>query len=101
MVLQLAMSLGLPFLSLSIQEVRTYPLFHQMLLHQLERFRIEILYSQKVVLYWESKGTGKGCVMTDQGERFEADLVLAADGLHSKSRDVVVGGQGNGKPTKE
>ena len=52
-----------------------------------------------MVLYWESEEKGKGCVMTDQGERFEADVVLAADGLHSRSRDVVLGGQGSGKPS--
>lgn len=75
------------------------PLFHRMMLNQLERLGIEVLYDKKVVLYWESKEKGKGCVMTDQGERFEADVVLAADGLHSKSRDVVLGGQGNGKPS--
>lgn len=75
------------------------PLFHQMLLHQLERFGIEITYSQKVVLYWESVEKGKGCVMTDEGGRFEADVVLACDGLHSKSSSVVVGGQGSGKPS--
>lgn len=75
------------------------PLFHQMLHHQLERFGIKVLYDKKVVLYWESEEKGKGCVMTDQGERFEADIVLAADGLHSKSSEVVLGGQGGGKPS--
>lgn len=75
------------------------PLFHQMLHHQLERFGIEVSYDKKVVLYWESKEQGKGCVMTDQGERYEADVVLAADGLHSRSKDVVLGGQGSGKPS--
>ena len=75
------------------------PLFHQMLHHQLERFGIEIVYGQKVVLYWESEEKGKGCVMTNEGDRFEADIVLAADGLHSRSREVALGGQGSGKPS--
>ena len=37
--------------------------------------------------------------MTDQGQKFEADVVLAADGLHSRSKEVVLGGQGSGKPS--
>lgn len=74
-------------------------LFHQMLHHQLERFGIKVVYDKKVVVYFENEETGKGGVVTDQGERFEGDIVLAADGLHSKSADAVLGGHGSGKPS--
>jgi len=79
--------------------VQMRPLFYMMMHHQIERFNIEVVYGQKAVLYWENKEKRRGCVMTDQGQKFEADVVLAADGLHSRSKEVVLGGQGSGKPS--
>lgn len=61
-----------------------------MLLHQVERLGIEISYNTKVVGYYE-EGDRASCI-ADDGRRFEADIVIAADGVGSKSQKIV-GGQ--------
>ena len=75
------------------------PLFHRMLHRQVQRFDIEITYGKRIVEYYEDSERGVGGVVTDQGEREEADLVIAADGLGSHSQEIVLGGQGKGKPS--
>ncbi|KAK4570506.1 hypothetical protein LTR86_002586 [Recurvomyces mirabilis] len=67
------------------------PLFHAVLHHQVQRFGIEIAYGKRILEYYEDTTRGVGGVVDDRGERIEADLVIAADGLHSHSRDVVLG----------
>ncbi|KAI1489110.1 hypothetical protein F5X96DRAFT_642292 [Biscogniauxia mediterranea] len=68
------------------------PLVYQMFLRQVERLGIKILYGKKVADYYEDELSGKAGVTTDQGEQFEADVVIAADGVGSKSQKLV-GGQ--------
>jgi 2-polyprenyl-6-methoxyphenol hydroxylase-like FAD-dependent oxidoreductase len=75
------------------------PLYHQMLYHQIQRFGIPVVYGQKIVEYYEDAERGVGGVVTEAGEHHEADLVLAADGLASKSQNLVFGGQNKGKPS--
>jgi len=75
------------------------PLFHRTLYHQIQRFGIEVSYDKRVVQYFEDAERGVGGVVTDQGERYEADLVIASDGLGSHSQEIVLGGQGKGKPS--
>ncbi|KAK0640654.1 hypothetical protein B0T16DRAFT_430764 [Cercophora newfieldiana] len=66
------------------------PLVYQMYVNQVKRLGVKIQFGKKVVEYWE-EGNRAG-VVTDQGERFEADVVIAADGVGSKSQKLV-GGQ--------
>jgi 2-polyprenyl-6-methoxyphenol hydroxylase-like FAD-dependent oxidoreductase len=46
---------------------------------------IPVAFGKKVVDYWESLDSAHAGVVTEQGERFEADLVIAADGVGSVS----------------
>lgn len=66
------------------------PLIYRMFLRQVERLGIPIEYCRRVVEYLEE--AEKGVVVTDDGQRYEADLVIAADGVGSKSQKLV-GGQ--------
>lgn len=51
---------------------------------------MKIQFGKKVTEYWEEEN--RAGVVTDQGEHFEADVVIAADGVGSKSQKLV-GGQ--------
>ncbi|KAK4495685.1 hypothetical protein PRZ48_012953 [Zasmidium cellare] len=75
------------------------PLFHAMLYHQLERFGIKVRFGMKVVEYYEDTERRVGGVITDNGEKFEAHLVVAADGLNSKSQSLIPGPAEQAKPT--
>jgi len=66
------------------------PLVYQMYVNQVRRLGVRIEFGKKVIEYWED-GERAG-VLTDEGERFEGDLVVAADGVGSKSQKLV-GGQ--------
>jgi flavin-dependent dehydrogenase len=66
------------------------PLVYQMYVRQVERLGVAIEFGKKVVEYWEEKG--KAGVVTEGGQRYEADVVIAADGVGSKSQKLV-GGQ--------
>ena len=52
---------------------------------------ISVTFGKPVVDYYEDLETGKAGAITDQDERFEADLIIAADGVGSKSWKVVSG----------
>lgn len=75
------------------------PLFHAMLHHQLERFGIQVLHSIRVVEYFEEDNRGIAGVLTEDGQRFEADIVIAADGMHSRSRALVPTATETARPT--
>jgi 2-polyprenyl-6-methoxyphenol hydroxylase-like FAD-dependent oxidoreductase len=68
------------------------PLIYKMFVRQLERLNIPLEFNRRVVDYFEDEKTGKGGCVTDDGKRYEADLVIAADGVGSKSQKLV-GGQ--------
>lgn len=68
------------------------PLVYKMFVHQVERLGINIEYNCRVVDYFEDEASGKGGVVLDDGKRYEADVVIAADGVGSKSQKLV-GGQ--------
>jgi 2-polyprenyl-6-methoxyphenol hydroxylase-like FAD-dependent oxidoreductase len=65
-------------------------LWHKMLWNQIERFGIEVSFGKRVVQYSEDPERGVASVTTDKGERAEADVVLAVDGLNSSSQDIVM-----------
>jgi 2-polyprenyl-6-methoxyphenol hydroxylase-like FAD-dependent oxidoreductase len=66
------------------------PLVYKIFLRQVERLGVEISYNSKVVDYHEEDD--RAACITDDGRRFEADIVIAADGVGSKSQKIV-GGQ--------
>ncbi|ORY68554.1 uncharacterized protein BCR38DRAFT_386193 [Pseudomassariella vexata] len=68
------------------------PLVYKMFVHQVERLGVNIQFGKRVTDYFEDEARGKAGVETDQGERYEADVVIAADGVGSKSQRLV-GGQ--------
>ena len=62
-----------------------------MILDQLDRIRVHIEYGKEVVNYFEDAESGRAGVVLKDGSRHEADLVVAADGLHGKSWALVAG----------
>jgi 2-polyprenyl-6-methoxyphenol hydroxylase-like FAD-dependent oxidoreductase len=68
------------------------PLIYKMFVEQVSRVGINVDFNQKVVEYYEDTEAGKGGVITADGKRYEADMVIAADGVGSKSQ-ALVGGQ--------
>ncbi|EME87343.1 uncharacterized protein MYCFIDRAFT_184415 [Pseudocercospora fijiensis CIRAD86] len=68
------------------------PLIYRMFVRQVEKLGIDIEFNRRVVDYFEDEKTGKGGCVTDDGKRYEADVVIAADGVGSKSQKLV-GGQ--------
>lgn len=56
---------------------------------------IPITFGKRVIEYRELSENGRACAITDSGEHFEADIVVAADGIGSK-----VGKLMSGKETK-
>jgi 2-polyprenyl-6-methoxyphenol hydroxylase-like FAD-dependent oxidoreductase len=68
------------------------PLVYRMFVRQVQKLGISVEFNRRVVDYFEDETTGKGCAITDDGTRYEADIVIAADGVGSKSQKLV-GGQ--------
>ncbi|KAF2774452.1 monooxygenase [Teratosphaeria nubilosa] len=68
------------------------PLIYKMFVDQVERLGVNIEFNSRVVDYCEDEATGKGGVVTQDGKKYEADIVIAADGVGSKSQKLV-GGQ--------
>jgi 2-polyprenyl-6-methoxyphenol hydroxylase-like FAD-dependent oxidoreductase len=68
------------------------PLVYRMYIRQVEKLGVDIQFGKKVVDYFEDEERGRAWVVTDKGETFEADVVIAADGVASKSQRLV-GGQ--------
>jgi len=60
-----------------------------MLLDQVQSLGIDVQFNKRVVDYFED-GKGGGVVLED-GTKLEADLVIAADGIGSKSQGIVGG----------
>jgi len=65
------------------------PLVYKMFVKQVEKLGLQIEYNQKVVDYYEDEATGKTGAITEDGKRHEADVVIAADGVGSKSQRLV------------
>ena len=68
------------------------PLVYKVFVRQVEKLGIKLEFNRRVVDYFEDEKTGKGGAITDDGKRYEADVVIAADGVGSKSQKLV-GGQ--------
>lgn len=68
------------------------PLIYKMFADQVESIGIKVEYNMRVVDYYEDAATGRGGVILEDGSKYEADVVIAADGVGSKSQ-ALVGGQ--------
>lgn len=58
---------------------------------QAKAIGIDITYGQRVADYTEDEATQKGGVILDDGSKLEADIVIAADGVGTKSHKLVTG----------
>lgn len=74
-------------------------LWHAMLWRQVQRFNIDVSFNKRVVKYDEDTDRGIASVTTDSGERAEADVILAADGLNSSSQAIVMPDGNKGMPS--
>jgi 2-polyprenyl-6-methoxyphenol hydroxylase-like FAD-dependent oxidoreductase len=68
------------------------PLVYKMFVRQLEKLGVGVEYNCRVVDYQEDEKTAKAVAITDGGKKYEADVIIAADGVGSKSQSLV-GGQ--------
>jgi 2-polyprenyl-6-methoxyphenol hydroxylase-like FAD-dependent oxidoreductase len=68
------------------------PLIYKMFVDQVEKLGVDIEFNSRVVDYFEDEARGKGGCITQDGRKYEADVVIAADGVGSKSQRLV-GGQ--------
>lgn len=64
---------------------------YQAFLRQVDRIGLTIEWGKKVVEYWEDLEQGVGGVVLEDGEKRTADIVVAADGLRTKSNTIVPG----------
>ena len=67
------------------------PLVYAMFSRQVEKLGIKVDYGTNVVDFIAAPGRGKAGAVTEHGERFEADVVIASDGVGSKSQRIVGG----------
>lgn len=65
--------------------------FFRMLLRQVAKLGFKVDYGKSVRNYFEDKAAGKGGVVLENGEVHVADLVVAADGLKSRSEILITG----------
>ena len=71
--------------------IQSRPKFYKMLYDQTQRVGIPIKFDQKVVSYYEDPVARKGGIVLENGNKEEADVVVAADGVGSTSWSVVGG----------
>lgn len=69
------------------------PKFHAMLLSQLRSIDVHVQYGKRAVKYYEETATRKAGVILQNGEKLEADVVVAADGIGSHSTEVTMGSE--------
>ncbi|KIJ64201.1 hypothetical protein HYDPIDRAFT_175598 [Hydnomerulius pinastri MD-312] len=64
---------------------------HQVLYEYAESLGVQIKLGEEVETYWEDAERGVSGVTTTNGEVYEADLVVASDGVRSPARKYVLG----------
>jgi len=74
-------------------------LLHEILFEHAKSLRIEIRMGHQVVEYWEDEANAKAGVKIQTGETFDADVIVAADGVKSLARKYVIGYRDNPKPS--
>lgn len=68
------------------------PLVYKMIFNQVERLGVDVQFNSRVVEYEEMENNKRAACRTEDGRRYEADVIIAADGVGSKSQKIV-GGQ--------
>ncbi|KAI0490257.1 FAD/NAD(P)-binding domain-containing protein [Xylaria cf. heliscus] len=63
----------------------------KMMADQINRLGIPIFYGRKAISYEEDVSTGKARVLTASSEVFTGDVVVAAEGIGTKSHEIVTG----------
>lgn len=69
------------------------PKLIKMLYNYVTMLGISVTFGQTVVDYFEVPGESRAGAITDKGDQFEANLVIAADGVGSQSWKAVSGEQ--------
>lgn len=75
------------------------PTLHKMLADQVERVGLTVEYGNHVLRYQEDPNSAKACVILENNDKIEADLVIAADGIGSKSYSITLGHEARARPT--
>ena len=63
--------------------------FHDVLLKYAQKIGVDVRLNQNVTEYWECDSEGKAGVVAN-GERLTADVVVGADGIRSRARELVL-----------
>ncbi|TGJ78629.1 hypothetical protein E0Z10_g10137 [Xylaria hypoxylon] len=71
--------------------IKLRPQIMQMLEDQINRLGIPIFYGRKAIGYEEDVLSGKAHVLTTSSEVFTGDVVVAAEGIGTKSHETVTG----------
>lgn len=92
-----------PVFDLKKQDLQIFrhsrPLFHDLLSKQVEKEGVKVEYGFEVTEYHDENANGKAHVTLANGDKLEADLVVAADGIGSNSSGAVTGGVVRARPT--
>ena len=70
-------------------QVRNF--IYRMLIKQVERLSVPIEFNCRVIDYAEHEDKQRAVCIADDGQRYEADVIIAADGVGSKSQRLVGG----------
>ena len=73
--------------------------FYKMLLRQVAKLGFRIDYGKRVKEFFEAQFAGKGGVILENGQFLVADIVVAADGLRSRSATLIGGEDLQPKPS--
>ncbi|KAL5592842.1 hypothetical protein FOBRF1_013150 [Fusarium oxysporum] len=73
--------------------------FTSMLYDQCVRLGIKVTFGVNVLSYSENAAEGTASIIVDDGPQFTADIVVAADGLGTKSTKIVLGQPMRATPT--
>ena len=77
------------------------PQYHDMLSKQLSTVGINVEYGHKAVEYFEDGPTGRGGIVLENGDRIDADVIVAADGIGSRSTRATMGREIQARPSGE
>ncbi|KAL6717308.1 hypothetical protein ACLMJK_005223 [Lecanora helva] len=64
---------------------------HKLFLAQVEKLGLKVEWNKKVIEYFEDEDIEKGGIVVEGGQRYYADVVIAADGIKTKSGIIVAG----------
>lgn len=79
-------------------EFQMRPLVYRMFVNAVEKLGVSVEFNRRIVDYSEDETKGKASCVTDDGKTYEADVIIAADGVGSKSQKLV-GGQVRAQPS--